>query len=478
MKKLKFKINKGTKSLILGLSILGVLGFSAMHTAEAKKALPSMAFIGMVAGFKKKGVELDAEELKTYTAMDSILEEMHKGLLTNEDFKAQFDALKATMSPEALKKLVDEANKEVEDALKAQAVLLDQLKTQGIGGNVNGKSLREQIKENLEKPEIKAALGEMMKKNAGSKGFQMEIKAAGTMTVSGSTAYTTAGTAIAFPQPEFIPGLNNVARNQPFILQILNVMPTQKANILYTEKYNPQGAAGWVGEGAAASEVSFDIKIGESRAKMVDCYCKVSIQNLDDVEYMAAEIEKEIIYQIAIKIDSDLLAGDGIGDNLAGITSFVGGYVLADATGVYTTLPNAVDAVMAAATQIAHDNFRPDIALLNPIDYNQTKMMKGTTGYYVMNPNVDQKGETWDGIMIVRSNQVPVGHILVMDSSKTNVYRYQDFTLSYGWVNDDFTKNIVTIMAHQRLHSFIKSNDTNAFVYDSLANIKAAITAV
>ena len=440
------------------------------------KVGPSLAVIGMVASAKAKKIELDADELKTYGAFDEVLENLEKGLLSKEDAEKQFKELKEKLSPEALKALVDAANVEVTETLAKQAIALDQLKTLGIGGPGNVKSLRDQIKEQLEKPENKSALDAFKQKSASAKGFELQVKAAGTMTTAGTTAYTTAATAMGIPQPEFIPGLNNIARNQPFILQVLNVKPTQKANIVYTEKYNPQGAAGMLGEGAATPEVSFDIRIGESRAKMIGAFIKVSIQMLDDIDYIAAEIENELIYQVAISLDTNLYSGNGAGDNLAGITSFVGGYVLTGANAVYTTLPNACDVVMACATQIAHDNFRPDIALLNPIDYNQTKMLKGTTGYYLINPNVTN--ESWDGILIVRSNQVPVGRVLVMDSSKTNVFRYQDFTLSYGWVNDDFTKNLVTINAHQRIHSFIKNNDTNAFVEDSIANVKAAITAI
>lgn len=433
----------------------------------------SFAFVGLIATFKKKGIELSEDEEKQFKEMDGVFENMIKGLVTAEDFKTQFDELKATMTAEAIDKMVKAANKEIEDTLQKQAVVMDQLKTMGNPGNGKVKSLRDQIRENLDREDNKKALKSFKDKQPGTTGFQFGVKAAAAMTEAGTTAATTAGTAIAFTQPEFIPGLNNVARNQPFILQILNVMPTSNENIIYSEKINVQGSANWVGENAAAGLVSFDIKLTNSRAKMVTAYIKVSTQMLDDVDYMASEIEKELIYQIAISVDTFLLQGDGTGDNLKGIKTFASAYVL---DGLSTTEPNNCDAILAAATQIAYDNFRPDLAIMNPIDFAQTKLIKSTTGEYVINPN--NVNDNWGGVRVVQSNQVPLGYTMVMDSSKTNVYRYEDFMLSYGWINDDFIKHMVTITAHQRLHNFVKANDTNAFVWDTLANIKAAITAV
>ena len=489
VKKLNEIITGKMKHLVAMMSVLLMITLFAttpLRTWGANKQILKLggetcAFMGIVASFKKKGQPLTEDEQKAYAIFDEIMEANQKELLTNEEFKKQFDELKSTLTPEALKKLtegiVEKSDAEIRELLAKHGKAIDQLNTLGLpSAQGKGKSLKEQIKEQLQKPENAALVKEFQAHTNRTTSMKLEIKAAGTMEVATTTAYTTAATALGIPFPELIPGLNNVARNQPFIMQLLNVMNTAKANIVYTEKYNPQGTAGWVGEGVASSQVSFDIRIGESRAKRVSAYIKVSVEMLDDIDYMASEIEKELIYQIAISIDTNLLQGNGAGENLNGIASYASAYVLTGANAIYTTLPNNVDAIMAAATQIAHDNFRPDIAVMNTIDYNQVKLLKGTTGYYLINPNAENS--KWGGITVVPSNQVPVGYIMVMDSSKSNVYRYQDFTLAYGWVDEDFTNNLVTILANQRLHAFVKNNDTNAFVYDTLSNIKAAITAV
>lgn len=471
MKKLTLKIRQNTKAIILGLAILAGAGFSALHPKEGVKS--SLAFVGLVATFKKKGIDLDADEQKHFEAIDGVLEANFKGLLSAEDATKQLSELKATIPTEAAMKKLSDGIDEMNEAYKKAQSRIDQLATNGLGGQVASKGFKAQLIEQMKSKDF-GEYAQWAKSNSpGQKGFEFEIKAATDMTVAGTTAYTTAGTNIAMPQPEFIPGLNDVARNQPFIMPLLNVRGTSNANIVYVEKYNPQGSAGWVAEGAAGSEVSFDIQISNSRAKMITAYIKVSTQMLDDVDYIASEIQKELMYKVAIAVDTALLQGDGTGDSLKGIKAFAPAYAL---TTLSTTSPNNCDAIVAAKTQITAANFIADTAVLNPIDFAQTTLLKGSTGYYIVNPN--NSDSTWANIRVVQSNQVPVGYVMVMDSAKTNVLLYQNLTIAYGYVNDDFTKHLVTIQATQRLHSFVKLNDVNAFVYDTLQNIKDAITAV
>jgi HK97 family phage major capsid protein len=475
VKKVQLKINRATKQIVLMLAFAGAIGYSAFSDAPANVRVAVAPFMGFVAAFKKKGVELSEDEEKQFKAMDEVLMKGFEGVVTDTVLTEKLNALKSELSPESIKKLGEQAD-EINETLKAQAAAIDQLKTMGStpqGGKV--KSLKQQIKDALGTENAQKALGRIKNLEVGAMGGEFEVKAATDMTMSGTTAYTTAGTNIAIAQPEFIPGLNDVARNQPFIMQILNVMPTSSENIVYVEKYNPQGSADWVGEGDASPEVSFDIVISNSRAKTVTAHIKISTEMLEDLDYIAAAIQKELIYQAAIEVDTFLLQGNGSGDNLKGIKAFAPAYTLTSSQ-LSTTNPNNCDAILAAATQIVSKNFTPDIAVLNPIDFAQTKLLKGNTGYYIVNPN--NNDSTWAGIRVVQSNQVPIGYTMVMDSSKTNVQPYKDATISYGWVDDDFIKRLVTVQIRQRLHSYIKTNDVDAFVYDELANIKTALTQV
>jgi hypothetical protein len=77
---------------------------------------------------------------------------------------------------------------------------------------------------------------------------------------------------------------------------------------------------------------------------------------------------------------------------------------------------------------------------------------------------------------IVPDEFVPVGKILVADMSKYNTTDYMGYTVKIGYVNDDFIKNQFVILGESRFHAFVKKLDEQAFVYDTIATVKTAIT--
>jgi hypothetical protein len=46
-----------------------------------------------------------------------------------------------------------------------------------------------------------------------------------------------------------------------------------------------------------------------------------------------------------------------------------------------------------------------------------------------------------------------------------------------GYTGNDFTSNLIVMLAEKRLASYVRSNDVQAFVYDTFANMKAYLEA-
>jgi hypothetical protein len=44
--------------------------------------------------------------------------------------------------------------------------------------------------------------------------------------------------------------------------------------------------------------------------------------------------------------------------------------------------------------------------------------------------------------------------------------------------NDDLTKNLMTVIGERRIHTYSSDNFAGSFIYDTYANVKAAIAAV
>jgi HK97 family phage major capsid protein len=416
--------------------------------------------------------------------------------MTELEIKSQIEQL-ATETKSAVDFKITEATKEMatksqiadleakaskieslEAAMRSQGEELVALKSANqVNQSAKPKSVAEEIKSYLEnnKEQWDAfRRGEVKSFGSSKDGSAIDLSVkASTMLVSTNTS----GSAFV-PRPVYEGGLIDLVRNTPFIEQYANTALVGSPRIIYTEKVNPDGDADFIGEGVLKPLIDFDIQTTTVYAKKVADKIKVSTEMLDDIDFMAAEINNELKYQVDIHTDDQLLAGTGDGSeanaNLKGLTSFAGGYVL---TTVETSTPNNFDAVRAAAAQIMSLNFSANYAFVNPIDAANMDLTKGDDGQYTIPPFKSATGMDIAGIRVVETNQIPVGFFLVGDMTKFKVRNYKPFAISMGWVNDDFEKNLVTIIGERRLASYVSVNHTGAFVYDSFADVKTAITA-
>lgn len=356
-------------------------------------------------------------------------------------------------------------------AIKDEVITMQaKLKSMAEGGaqSMVGKSIRDQIKSYISANQEKFNSF----KKGESKAFEIPIDVKSATTMLESNAL---GGSSYLPYREIVPGFTEIARNRPFIEAYANSSNTGSPNIVWVNKVNQEGTAAMTAEGAIKSLIDFNFETENSTARKVTDYIKVSTEMLEDIDFVAAAIENELLYQVDIKVDDQLLTGGGTGQDLKGVTEYAGAFVL---TTLETTSPNNADAIMAAATQIQTLNFDATYAFVNPIDAANMQLTKDSQGNYVIPPFQSADGLTISGLKVVKSNQIDVGNLLVADMSKYIVRNYKPFTIQYGWENDDLTKNLVTIVGERRLHAYASNNNTGAFVYDTFDNIKTAITTV
>ena len=83
-----------------------------------------------------------------------------------------------------------------------------------------------------------------------------------------------------------------------------------------------------------------------------------------------------------------------------------------------------------------------------------------------------------DGMPIIETTLVTAGTYLIGDFSKSTVYDKGSIDIKVGYENDDFTKNLVTILAEWRGLNVIKTNQTDAFVTGVIATDVAALEAL
>ena len=312
----------------------------------------------------------------------------------------------------------------------------------------------------------KEDLAEMKEKSGAS--VQFTLKAVGTMALSTNTTGQ-------IPQAEREAGITRIVRRNPFVLELVNVGTIMSNVWEWVEQKNAEGGADMTAEGAKKSQADFDLVVASANVKKVTAFIKVTKEMLDDVELMRSEIDQELTELIQLKIDDQLLNGTGLTVNLNGINTTATVYA-AGAFALAIPTPNKWDVLRTAINQVRTNLFEPTYIVLHPTDMTSMELTKATDGQYIMPPFTTADGSTVSGIRIVANTGVAIGSFLVGDFSKAGVRFKEGLTINVGYENDDFTKNLVTILAEARLVLRVKSNHYGAFVKGVFATAITAIT--
>lgn len=299
--------------------------------------------------------------------------------------------------------------------------------------------------------------------------INLDVKAAGTMTINGNYSGGTVGLS------DLEPGLSRIQRRRAFMRQLTNTRGTTSKYVVWIEQANADpGTAGMTAEGAEKTQADFDLVEKSCEVKKVTAYIKVSKEMLADIPFMTGEINAELMELVELKLDEQILLGDGTGNNLDGLDVFATAFAAGSFAAAVPSANNS-DVLRVAIAQIANNNFSANYILLNPEDAAAMELTKDTNGQYTYPVFINEAGMSVKGLPVIENPGVPAGEFYVGDFTKSNLRIREEMNVQVGYVNDDFTKNLVTILCEARACHFVKSNDYGAFVKGDFATAIAAI---
>lgn len=416
---------------------------------------------------KKLGSDLDA---KIKTALD---------LSKNTDEKSQ----------KALEKLngdIDAKFKSYDDLVKKQQEHLDALETRIKKGDLDAKQERdktfdEQFDSAINVKQIDGrSVAEKLKllkdKKEGVTSLSFEMKAAANMLIG--TNYTGSVGLTSWDND-----LTRPARRQPFMRQLVTTRPVNSLYVAYAELKNRDGAANTVAEGAAKPQIDFDWVEASKKVEKIAAFIKTSKEALDDIVGFRSEINTELVDAVNLKLDEQILSGNGTTPNLTGIITYltsamaVTGTPFATAGSDPVVDPTNFDVIRVAAAIIQARFFNPNYIVMHPYDLAGLEMLKDANGNYILPPFSTANNAQIGGVRVVANTGITAGTFLIGDFSKDVLGIREEINIQVGYENDDFTKNLVTILAEMRAVNYIKSNNLDAFARGSFATVKAAIAA-
>lgn len=269
-------------------------------------------------------------------------------------------------------------------------------------------------------------------------------------------------------------GVDRIQRPTIKVRNIVNSGTTTSKYVVYITQTNAIGAD-WTSESVEKSLFAPTYEEVSEEVKKVAGTIKISKEMLADLSFIQSEINTDLMEAIAAQIETSLINGGG-GAEINGLL----GYAQTFAAGPFAgAIPfaNETDVIRVAIAQIQSANFEPTHVILNPNDVAKMQLTKTSTGEYTFPMFlVDANGtQTVATLPIVSTTNIAEGEFLVGDMTKSNVRVREDINMQVGYVNDDFQRNMVTILAEARLVHYVKANQVYAFVTGDFTTAKAAI---
>ncbi|HFN7146404.1 TPA: phage major capsid protein [Pseudomonas aeruginosa] len=357
-----------------------------------------------------------------------------------------------------IKAFAEKASQEIKD----HGRILEETKTVLEGLSASGLKFQDRLQDLEQKlarrfsandPSGAKSLGEQFTEDDDFKALAEKGRGVARLRVKAVTNITSAttgtgGVGVAI-QPDRVPGII-AGPDRPFTIRDL-IMPGRTGSnaIEFVQESGFQNMAAPVAETLSKpqSDLSFELKT--TTVKTIAHWFRASKQVLADIPLLQSYINGRAIYGLKYVEENQILAGDGTGQNLLGLIS--------QATAFNDALRKAgdtkIDTLRRAILQVRIAEYRASAIALNPIDWADLELSKDSTGQYIW-VNVQDGGQQrmWR-LPVIDTNAVPEGEFLVgAFNIAAQVFDREDANVEVSTEDgDNFTKNMVTIRAEERL---------------------------
>lgn len=386
--------------------------------------------------------------------------------LLTQEFKKQVDEVKCIAEEfkgkrehgdkiaEGAKQVADEAITKLNETKARLDELEQKLARRPNDQPEEQKSLGRQFVESDQFKSLSGSAGQRGKAN-------FEIKA----TITSATT-DTAGAAGDLVQTTRLPGI--IAKpDRKLTIRDLLMQGRMDGNALeYVKETGFTNSAGMVPEGGLKPQSDLKFDLVSTTAKVIAHHMKASRQILDDASQLQSYIDGRLRYGLAFKEEQQILNGDGTGQNLLGIIPQATAYVRP--VGVTPSQETIIDTLRYAMLQAILAEYPASGHVLNPIDWASIETLKDTTGQYIIgNPQGTLNPTLW-GLSVVQTQAITAGKFLTgAFSMGAQIFDRWLSRVEVATENeDDFVKNLVTILAEERLALAVYRPE--AFVYGDL----------
>lgn len=260
-----------------------------------------------------------------------------------------------------------------------------------------------------------------------------------------NTVTSTGNTVFPDQRPGVIPG-----SFQPLtVRQVLRAIPVTSNMVNSLREASWTNSAAEASQGSAKNESDVTFEQYNVPITTVAHWLKISNQLLADAPAVVAYIETRLRDGLAQRIEAQLINGNGTSPNLSGFTDS-GNFTAYTATSddLLVDAINRIKYTMWAAGNM------PDTVIVNPADWGAMERTRegANSGTYLYGMPGMNAGMNPFGLNVVLSQYLQAGKVIVARMVDSAVlYNRSGAVVEMGYVGNDFTNNLITIRAEERL---------------------------
>ena len=275
-----------------------------------------------------------------------------------------------------------------------------------------------------------------------------------------------AGSVGAATERTRLPGILELPRQRLVVRDLITQGRIDNAAFEYIRETGFTNNAGPVAEGAKKPGSDVKMDLVSTSARVIAHWMKVSKQALSDVSQLRSHIDNRLLYGLALVEERQILHGDGTGQNLHGIAPQASGYAVP--AGLPAAGLSVIDTLRIAALQAVLAEYPATGHVLNPIDWAAIELTKDEIGRHIIGqPQGNAPASLWR-LPVVETQAIAQGKFLTgAFQMGAEVFDLWDSRIEVGFENDDFTRNLVTILAEERIALAVYRPE--AFIYGDLA---------
>lgn len=260
----------------------------------------------------------------------------------------------------------------------------------------------------------------------------------------------------AHVQNDRLPGLVDLRQRDIVLLDLVRRVPTESDTIEYVKEDTFTNAAaavaeatGTTGESGRKPESTLAYSVQTSPVRTIAHWIPVTNRMLADAPAIRGIINGRLLLGLDLTLESQILTGDGNGENLTGILN-AGIGIQGKGT------DSVLDALFKARTKVrVTGKGRPNAYVLHPNDWEVIRLSRenvttGTLGAYLMGPPSQVGATTLWGLPVVESELSENTGLCGDFTQGCDLFDREQAAVRVGTIDDQFVRNMQTILAELR----------------------------